>query len=73
MVRVAVIGAGVIGLSTAFYLKFSEPSIDVKIITKDLSPRTCSDVAAGFWEPHILRDTPIELQELASILLFLID
>ena len=62
MVRVAVIGAGVIGLSTAYVLKKRDPSIDVTIITKALSPYTCSDVAAGIWIPYILRDTPMELQ-----------
>ncbi len=60
--KVAVIGAGVIGLSTAYCLKSADPSVDVTILAKSCSPETCSDVAAGIWEPFILRDTPMELQ-----------
>lgn len=62
MVKVAVIGAGVIGLSTAYVLKKRDPSIDVTILTKALSPDTCSDIAAGIFLPYNLRDTPLELQ-----------
>jgi len=62
MVKVAVIGAGVIGLSTAYILKSENPSIDVQILTKSTSPNTCTDVAAGLWEPFVMRNTPAELQ-----------
>ena len=61
MVKVAVIGAGVIGLSTAYILKSENPSIDVYIIADLTSPNTCSDVAAGLWEPYVMRDTPEDL------------
>ena len=66
MVKVAVIGAGVIGLSTAYYLKKTNPSIHVHIIAKSTSPNTCTDVAAGLWEPFVMRDTPVHLQRLLN-------
>ena len=61
MVKVAVIGAGVIGLSTAYLLKIENPSIDVHIVADSTSPNTCTDVAAGLWEPYVMRDTPVDL------------
>lgn len=62
MVKVAVVGAGIMGLSTAYYLKILDPSMEVTILSKTASPHTCTDVAAGLWEPFLMRDTPIELQ-----------
>ena len=51
MVKVAVIGCGIIGSSTAYRLLLQHPEIDVTIFTKEISPHTTGDGAAGFWEP----------------------
>ena len=63
MKRVAVIGAGICGLSTAIRLQAADPSLDITIFAETFSPETTSDGAAGFWEPVFMRDTPIEDQK----------
>nr|XP_022907853.1 D-aspartate oxidase-like [Onthophagus taurus] len=57
--KIAVIGAGVIGLTTALKIQkeFGE-NIDVTIYTADKSPNTTGDVSAGLWTPYLLQDTP---------------
>jgi D-amino-acid oxidase len=47
--RVAVIGGGVIGLTSAYRLL--EAGYAVTILARALSPHTTSDVAAAFWSP----------------------
>ncbi|MGA8509103.1 MAG: FAD-dependent oxidoreductase [Candidatus Sulfotelmatobacter sp.] len=49
---VAVLGSGVVGLSTARLLQDS--GFQVTIYAKDLPPNTTSDVAGGFWYPVTL-------------------
>ena len=63
MTKIAVIGAGVIGLSSAYKLKLHNPELDVTVIADKLTPDTCSDGAAGIWEPYIMRGTPMHLQK----------
>lgn len=60
MVKVAVVGAGVIGLSSALHVKELFPEAKVVVFADKFPPNTTSDVAGGFWEPHLLRDTPEE-------------
>ena len=50
---IAVIGAGVIGVSSAYFIKVRHPDANVVVIAKEFSPNTTSDVAAGFWEPYL--------------------
>ncbi|XP_012612146.2 D-amino-acid oxidase [Microcebus murinus] len=55
--RVVVIGAGVIGLSTALcihelYHSALQP-LDMKVYADRFTPLTTTDVAAGFWQPYI--------------------
>lgn len=50
--RVAVVGAGVIGLSTALCIMETCPSCSVTILSEQFSPNTTSDVAAGMLIPH---------------------
>uniref|UniRef100_A0A8D1MYA3 FAD dependent oxidoreductase domain-containing protein n=1 Tax=Sus scrofa TaxID=9823 RepID=A0A8D1MYA3_PIG len=54
--RVVVIGAGVIGLSTALciherYHSVLQP-LDVKVYADRFTPFTTTDVAAGLWQPY---------------------
>lgn len=54
--RVAVIGAGVIGLSTALCIhERYHPThpLHVKVYADRFTPLTTSDVAAGFWQPYL--------------------
>ena len=62
MVAVAVIGAGVVGLSSAYSLKLFDEDLDVTVYAATFSPHTTSDGAAGifkFTQPG-MRDTPQE-------------
>ncbi|KAK9806988.1 hypothetical protein WJX72_009635 [[Myrmecia] bisecta] len=60
-VKVGVLGAGVIGLSTALRLCQEVPGIDVTVIAEHFGSATTSDGAGGLWEPYKLGDTPGEL------------
>lgn len=51
MPNAIVVGAGVIGLSTAIVLRQS--GHDVNIVAETVSPQTTSDVAAAFWFPYM--------------------
>jgi D-amino-acid oxidase len=55
-VRVAVIGAGVSGLTAATEL--ISRGANVEIWARERHPRTTSDVAAAFWHPFLVEDTP---------------
>ncbi|XP_006894889.1 PREDICTED: D-amino-acid oxidase [Elephantulus edwardii] len=55
--RVVVIGAGVIGLSTALcihkhYHSVHQP-LDIRIYADRFTPFTTTDVAAGLWQPYV--------------------
>ncbi|CAL8135315.1 unnamed protein product [Orchesella dallaii] len=59
MVRIAVVGAGIIGLSSAISIQRSFPDVKtITLITEKLSPHTTGDGAAGVWSPYLLGDTP---------------
>ncbi|XP_074643806.1 D-amino-acid oxidase-like [Tubulanus polymorphus] len=63
VLKVAVIGAGIIGVSTALRVLESNPGkVDVRIFSGRQSPFNTSDVAAGFWEPIYMSNTAPELQ-----------
>lgn len=55
--RVAVIGAGVIGLSTAQSIYEQYQSIvsplTIEVFADCFTPLTTSDGAAGFWQPYL--------------------
>lgn len=59
-VRVGVIGAGVVGLSTALCVAETLPNCSVTVIAEKFSPHTTSDVAAGILSPHLNTVTPVE-------------
>ncbi|CAC5361749.1 DAO [Mytilus coruscus] len=60
--KICVIGAGVIGLSSAVRIQDKIPGIDITIIADTFSPYTTSDGSAGFWEPHLVN--PDQSEEL---------
>uniref|UniRef100_A0A8C4RYU7 D-aspartate oxidase n=3 Tax=Erpetoichthys calabaricus TaxID=27687 RepID=A0A8C4RYU7_ERPCA len=60
--RVAVVGAGVIGLSTAVCIAESIPSCAVTVLAEHFTPDTTSDVAAGILLPHPFPETPLHKQ-----------
>jgi glycine/D-amino acid oxidase-like deaminating enzyme len=66
--RVAVLGAGAVGLATARMLQ--ERGVHVTIYARDLPPRTTSNVAGALWSPVTLvdegRQTPAFAEELAQ-------
>lgn len=55
--RVAVIGAGVIGLSTALCIHDQYhaivPALEIEVYADRYTPRTTSDGAAGLWQPYL--------------------
>lgn len=54
--HITVLGAGVIGLSSA--IRLLEKGHSISIVARDVTPHTTSDVAAAFWCPY--RVGPIE-------------
>lgn len=50
--QVAVVGAGVVGLSTALCLSQLGPPCTVTVVADKVTPHTTSDVAAGMLIPH---------------------
>jgi len=59
--RVCVIGAGIIGLPTAYRLQEALPDIDITIVAEEFSPNTTGDGSAGFWRPYLITGTSDEL------------
>jgi len=58
VLKVAIIGAGVNGLSCAIVIQEKFPAADLTIFADKYSPETTSDGAAGLWLPFSLGDTP---------------
>ena len=59
--RVAVVGAGIIGLSTAVHILESQPGVTVTLIADKFSPQTTGDGSAGMWLPHAMGNTDEKL------------
>ncbi|XP_019501877.1 PREDICTED: D-aspartate oxidase isoform X3 [Hipposideros armiger] len=62
-VRIAVVGAGVMGLSTALCISKLVPQCSITVISDKFSPDTTSDVAPGILIPHAYPETPIHKQK----------
>lgn len=60
--NVCVVGGGIIGLSTALYLKKNDKNLKVTVVTEKLTPQTTADGAAGIWGIYLLKGTPIDQQ-----------
>lgn len=56
-VRIAVLGGGVIGVTSALEIQKDVKNAKVTIIAEKLTPNTTGDVSAGFWGPYLLGDT----------------
>ncbi|XP_060938367.1 D-aspartate oxidase isoform X3 [Limanda limanda] len=63
-VRVVVVGAGVIGFSTAVCIAEALPSCSVTLLSEKFSPDTTSDGAAGIMFAGEFPDIPLERQRL---------
>ncbi|MCJ8736769.1 hypothetical protein PDJAM_G00016330 [Pangasius djambal] len=61
-VKVVVIGAGVVGMSTAVCIAEALPFCTVTILAEKFSPDTTSDVAAGILLPKEIPGVPLERQ-----------
>lgn len=59
--KIVVLGAGVIGLTTALRLCKEVLDADISVVADKLEDETTSAGAAGLWEPYKLSDTPPEL------------
>lgn len=54
--KVAVVGAGIIGISSALRAIETVPGIEVTLIADKFTPNTTGDGSAGFWNPYLLGD-----------------
>lgn len=59
--KIAIIGAGVIGITTAARLqeRFGR-DVTITIFSDEFSPNTTGDIAAGIWGPYCNADTPTD-------------
>lgn len=58
VVKVAVVGAGIVGLGCATAIQERLPNLSVTIFAEKFSPGTTSDGAAGMFWPYYLNNTP---------------
>ncbi|XP_055936508.1 D-amino-acid oxidase-like [Argiope bruennichi] len=56
--KVAVIGGGVIGITTAVVIAEHLDNVQVTVISDKWSPDTTGDGSAGYWAPYLLGDLP---------------
>ena len=52
--KVGILGAGIIGLTSAIRIKEKFPDAKIVVYANNFSPNTTSDVSAGYWEPYCL-------------------
>lgn len=65
--KIAVLGAGVVGLSTALQLQTAFPTHHHTIIAQHFYKETTSFGAAGFFRPSLEKTPGVDLEELRSI------
>ncbi|XP_050563782.1 D-amino-acid oxidase [Spodoptera frugiperda] len=61
MVKIAVVGAGVNGLTCAVKIKETYKDFDVVLISSEFTPNTTGDGSGGLWYPFICGETPDDL------------
>ena len=54
MVNIAVIGGGIVGVSSAYLIQKHIPHAKITIIADKFTPETTSDNVAGLWTPYIV-------------------
>ncbi|XP_064483978.1 D-amino-acid oxidase-like [Ornithodoros turicata] len=59
-VRIAVVGAGIIGLTTAVKAIETLRDVHITILADKFTPETTGDVAAGFLDPSLIKGVPEE-------------
>ena len=64
MSRVAVVGGGVVGLSTAVCLQETLPNLRITVVADKFSPATTSDGAAGIFRPTPAKTPNTDVQKL---------
>ena len=69
--KIAVLGAGISGISTAYeILKDFGNNVVLTIIAEEFVPDITSSMAAGLWQPNALSNTPEYLQRWVYIKFF---
>lgn len=60
MKKIIVIGAGVNGLSSAVKIAelYFRQSVEVTLVSEDVSPNTTGDISAGLWGPYLIGSSP---------------
>lgn len=56
MVKVGIIGGGIMGISCGLMVQQQIPGAQVTIYAESLPPNTTGDIAAGLWEPYAIND-----------------
>jgi glycine/D-amino acid oxidase-like deaminating enzyme len=64
LIKISIIGAGVIGLTTAYRIIELIPDVLITIYYDETTPFTTSDVSAGFWQPVGYENYPEEKQNI---------
>jgi len=62
MASVAIVGAGISGVTTALAILEKDPTVKVTVFADDFTPCTTSDGAAGLIMPYTMANTPDHLQ-----------
>ena len=60
---VAVIGGGVIGVTSALAIQDALEEVEVTIVAAELTPGTTGDGAAGVWGPRSIDGTPQQVKQ----------
>ncbi|XP_055936523.1 D-aspartate oxidase-like [Argiope bruennichi] len=58
--KVAIVGGGVVGLTTAVVIAENLKDVQVTVISDKWSPETTGDGSAGFLTPYLLGDMPVQ-------------
>lgn len=70
---IVVIGGGVIGLTTAVVLAENKEYGQIRVIAKDISPNTTSDLSGGiaYWKSLISEDDIVGINSITYVSIFI--